>query len=332
MTQTLSLLGNEKRYSRFPIEFNTIEQFWQASKSNVWFANKYDLNLDKESFDTAPELIKEALRRIIAFFAVADGWIGDNLCHAFMKESNITEARMYYSMQAMIESTHVEFYHNALKAFIEPHDLKKYTEPLEHFPSVKRKAEFTEKYMDLSLPMPERLAAFAVVEGIFFQSSFAFIFFIRTLPGSGNICQRFAAGNEEILRDEWDHAKFSAANYFAESIKQNAGLVSAARLTEIITSGVEIEKAFARDVLLDRGMPGMTITQIETHIEAVADNVADLFGIPKIYRKTTPFAFMDNLSLSKKTNFHERLVSEYTFAAAAEEDNSTASDVFDERI
>lgn len=328
----LTLLGNEKRYSRFPIEFPQIEQFWQASKSNVWFSNKYDLNQDRESFDGAPENIKEALRRIIAFFAVADGWIGDNLCHAFMKESNITEARMYYSMQAMIESTHVEFYHNALKAFIDPQDLKKYTEPLEHFPSVKRKAEFTEKYMNLDLPMPERLAAFAIVEGLFFQSSFAFIFFLRTLPGSANVCQRFAAGNEEILRDEWDHAKFSAANYFAESIKRGVGLVPQERLVEIIRSGVEIEKAFARDVLLDRGMPGMTIAQIETHIEAVADNVADLLGVPRIYNKTTPFAFMDNLSLSKKTNFHERLVSEYTFAVAAEEENAVASDVFDERI
>jgi ribonucleotide reductase beta subunit family protein with ferritin-like domain len=46
----------------------------------------------------------------------------------------------------------------------------------------------------------------------------------------------------------------------------------------------------------------------------VADRLALQFGIPKIYKVSNPFDFMDLISLEGKTNFFEKKVSEYSRA------------------
>ena len=48
------------------------------------------------------------------------------------------------------------------------------------------------------------------------------------------------------------------------------------------------------------------------YIEFVADRLAVQLGIKKIYNSTNPFDFMELISLSGKTNFFEKKVSEYS--------------------
>ena len=80
-------------------------------------------------------------------------------------------------------------------------------------PSIKRKADWALRYIDQSVPFPTQLLAYACVEGIYFSSSFAFIYYIKTLgmlPG-------LTFSNELIGRDEGLHTEFACLLYKATS-------------------------------------------------------------------------------------------------------------------
>jgi ribonucleotide reductase beta subunit family protein with ferritin-like domain len=50
---------------------------------------------------------------------------------------------------------------------------------------------------------------------------------------------------------------------------------------------------------------------MKQYIEFVADRLLVALDQPKIYNVTNPFDFMENISLSGKTNFFEKRVGEY---------------------
>jgi ribonucleotide reductase beta subunit family protein with ferritin-like domain len=58
----------------------------------------------------------------------------------------------------------------------------------------------------------------------------------------------------------------------------------------------------------------MNASLMKQYIEFVADKLATMLSEPKIYGSENPFDFMDMISLTGKTNFFERRVSEYSKA------------------
>ena len=73
---------------------------------------------------------------------------------------------------------------------------------------------------------------------------------------------------------------------------------------------MEIEKEFVRDALPVK-LIGMNADLMCQYIEFVADRLLVALGVPKMFNVTNPFDFMDLISLTGKTNFFERRVSEY---------------------
>lgn len=102
--------------------------------------------------------------------------------------------------------------------------------------SISAKASWCEKWIENeSSPFAERLVAFAAVEGIFFSSSFAAIFWIKRrglMPG-------LTFSNELIARDEALHTEFAALLLAHLNYKPSAETVC-----QIIKSAVELEKRF----------------------------------------------------------------------------------------
>ena len=68
----------------------------------------------------------------------------------------------------------------------------------------------------------------------------------------------------------------------------------------------------------------MNATLMNQYIEFVADRLLVSLGNEKIYQADNPFDFMDMISLTGKTNFFERRVSEYAKAGI---DCSTSGDL-----
>lgn len=166
-----------------------------------------------------------------------------------------------------------------------------------------------------------RLVAFAAVEGIFFSSSFASIFWMKKrglLPG-------LTFSNELISRDEGMHTEFAAMIFRHLQHKPSTQTV-----TRIITEAVAIEQDFVTgesdhytDLLrlqkknvyseaLPVDLIGMNKTLMHQYVEYVADHLLGSFDMPKIFNTANPFDFMDMISTEGKTNFFERRVSEYS--------------------
>jgi ribonucleoside-diphosphate reductase beta chain len=309
-----SLFEQEDRFVLFPIKDEELWDFYQKGLKMNWGAAKFDPSKDLNSMEKAPEQIKHALKLMLAFFAVSDGWIGENLAVRFYGETKIPEARQFFGWQIFNEGVHVETYQKFLKDFIHPREREKFFKPLNDFASVALKARFTEEFFnEEKYTFPERLVAFAAIEGIFFQASFATIFYIRDLAGEKAMFQNFAAANQEILRDEWTHAQFQAALSRKEAIERKQP-VKIEFIEDVLKRAVAIEKQFASDALAAGELPGLTKQMLHQHIEAVADTLAAEFRIKPVFGTQTPFGFMDKLNMKRKTNFHEREVTEYNNA------------------
>ena len=112
--------------------------------------------------------------------------------------------------------------------------------------------------------------------------------------------------NELISRDEGMHCDFAVLLHN----KYLANKVSEARIKEIITSALEIEKEFILESLPVR-LIGMNSDLMSQYLEFVADRLLVSLGCSKVYNSENPFDFMTNISLQGKTNFFEKRVGEY---------------------
>ena len=85
------------------------------------------------------------------------------------------------------------------------------------------------------------------------------------------------------------------------------------RIHEIIKEAVEIEVEFICDALPCR-LIGMNSELMTQYIKFVADRLCLQLGYEKIYNSSNPFSWMELISLEGKTNFFERVVSDYSLA------------------
>ena len=164
---------------------------------------------------------------------------------------------------------------------------------------------------DADASFATRLIAFACVEGVFFSSSFASIYWIKKrglMPG-------LTLSNEFISRDEALHTEFAILLYSKLNKKLNKK-----RIYEIVKEATEIEKEFITEALPCRliGMNGDLMTR---YIEFVADRLCLQLGYDKIYNSQNPFDFMELISIETKVNFFERTNSEYALTNCTKDEN-----------
>ena len=135
------------------------------------------------------------------------------------------------------ENIHAETYARFLQELIvDETELHRLFNAIHTIPSVQRKADWCLKWFDRdSYSFGTRLIAFAIVEGVFFSSSFAAIFWIRSrglLPG---LCH----SNKLIMCDEGQHMEFACKLY-----RVLAEEVSVSVVHEMIKDAVSLEQAF----------------------------------------------------------------------------------------
>ena len=66
---------------------------------------------------------------------------------------------------------------------------------------------------------------------------------------------------------------------------------------------------------------------MKQYIEFVADRLIVQLGYSKIWNSENPFSFMELISITGKTNFFERRVSEYSLSSVGREDSAFSLDV-----
>jgi ribonucleoside-diphosphate reductase subunit M2 len=143
--------------------------------------------------------------------------------------------------------------------------------------------------------------AFAAVEGIFFSGSFASIFWLK----KRGLMAGLTFSNELISRDEGLHTDFACLLF--SHLKHRP---SKQAVQDVITEAVAIEQEFLTEAL-PCALLGMNSNLMKQYIEFVADRLLLALGNEKYYRATNPFDFMENISLTGKTNFFEKRVGDY---------------------
>ena len=255
---------------------------------------------------------------VLAFFAASDGIVMENLATRFMADVQLAEARAFYGFQIAMENIHSEMYSILIDTYIKDRERRgQMFSAITTFPCIQKKADWARKWIQhdsSTKSFATRLIAFACVEGIFFSSSFAAIYWIKKrglMPG-------LTLSNEFISRDEALHTEFAIMLYGKLLDK-----LDKTDAQNIVREAVEIEKEFIT-VALPCRLIGMNMKLMSQYVEFVGDSLCVQLGVPKIYGSANPLDFMELISVDSKVNFFERTNSEYAMA-----NKEVAGDVFD---
>jgi len=272
--------------------------------NSFWLNHEIDVSKDIESWSLMSLAQKDYFKRILAFFASSDLIVGDNILRQFLTEPCLPrEAELFYGAQMFFENIHSEMYSDFIDAYIPDEEEREILrQSVLNDPVVRTKAEWACKWMDKSTAtLPERLVAFACVEGVMFSSAFAAIFWVKQRGQLPNLCH----ANELISRDEGLHCKFACLLYSKLDKK-----LPSSRVLQIITESCDVEKMFVRQTL-KVPLLGMNADKMCQYVEYISDYLLFELGCEKYFKASNPFPFMDNISMEGKTNFFERRVSEY---------------------
>jgi ribonucleoside-diphosphate reductase beta chain len=292
-----------KRYSIFPIINDDLWQMYKKAESQTWVAEEIDLSKDK--FDDLKDNEKIYLKNILAFFAISDGLVIDNLATNFLNEVELLEAQYFYGHQTFIEQVHANGYSLLIDTYIKNlHEKDELFNSMETNQAVAKKAEWAENWIQHP-SFAHRLLAFACVEGIAFSSVLSGVFWFRSrnkMPGLG-------AMNELILRDETFHYEF-ALNMYKTYLKDDYKL-SKEEIRNIVLSCYDVEKTFVEESMPD-GLQGITKEDMLKYVQYVTDVVLNDFGCETEFKVTNPLEYMSRIGLSSKNNFFEKREGEYT--------------------
>jgi ribonucleoside-diphosphate reductase beta chain len=313
------LTPNEKRFVMFPIQDDSIWKMYKKQVDSFWIPGEVGLSQDLADWKKLSDDERHFISMVLAFFAGSDGIVQDNLAARFMGDVQLSEARAFYGFQIAMESIHNEMYSILIDTYITDSDQKdRLFNAIDNYPCIRRKADWAKKWIaDNRSSFAARLVAFACVEGIFFSSSFASIYWIKKrglMPG-------LTFSNELISRDEALHTEFAVLLYTKLYKKLNKK-----RVYEIIQEAVEIEKEFILEAIPCR-MIGMNAKLMSQYIEFVADRLSLQLGYDKIYGSANPFDFMELISIETKVNFFERTNSEYALANKTIDENTNIFDL-----
>lgn len=301
----------ENKYSFLPIRYEGLEHFYQTQKNVFWTPAEIDFSNDRNDWDRLDDSTKIYIKFLLFLFAQLDGIVNENLVNNFKKETSefCKEIGFFYAIQEAVEVIHNETYSIMIKTFIR--DLKEQNEGLnsiEHYPEIKKIAEWAFEWMKPEKPLGERIIAFMCIEGIIFSSAFAGIYWLkRIFPGKLN---GLIKANEWIARDEGTHVGFGL-EMFKTALKQGwIKSISQNRVKSIIKSAVEVTEHFTRNAMKVH-LVGLTADSMVQYVYSVADYWCNKLIHKKIYNVENPFDWMLTISLVNKSNFFEVKVTEY---------------------
>lgn len=309
------LVENPDRFVLFPIQWPALWKEYKKAESSFWTAEEIDLSQDLAHFEALTANERHFLTHVLAFFAASDGIVNENLVANFNNEIQIPEARCFYGFQIAIENIHSEVYSLLIDTYVKDSaEKRKLFHAIDTIPCVGKKARWALKWTNSQIASyPERLVAFAAVEGIFFSGSFCAIYWLKKrglMPG-------LTFSNELISRDEGMHCNFACLLF--SMLKYP---IPDSRVIEIVSSAVDGEIEFITGALPVE-LIGMNSELMIQYIKFVADRLLNSLGVRKVYHVVNPFDWMSLMALQGKTNFFEKRVGEYSIDGVGGEDEST---------
>jgi len=307
------LSETKNRYVLFPIKYDPIWQMYKTAQSVFWVPNEVDLTKDITDWnERLNENEKHFILNVLAFFSSSDSIVNENLAARFLNEIQIPEAKAFYGFQIAIEVVHQEMYSLMIDTYVKDSvEKQRLFDAIFTVRTIQKKAVWALKWIqDQTATFATRLIAFAVVEGIFFSSSFASIYWLKERGLMPGLC----LSNEFISRDEGLHCEFAILlyTYIKDKLPQKV-------VHDIVREATEIECEFVLDSLRVR-LIGMNSDLMIEYVKFCSDRLVQQLGYEKIYNAHNPFQFMERIGLSNKTNFFEHYVADYSKANVGKQD------------
>lgn len=300
--------SNDKRLTTFPLKDKEAWFLYKKHVSAFWVVEEIDFSSDRKDFESLTESEQRLIEMVLAFFAVSDNMVSENLEENFINHPlNTLEINYFYSFQMMMENIHAETYSLQIENIIRDDERKRgLFNAIETFPSIKRKTDWITTWVnDSGISYATHLLAFIIIEGVFFSSSFSTIFFFKRrglMPG-------LTFSNEQISKDEGLHCTFGIFMFKRHNLLRP---LLEKEVHTIMKEAVKIEKLFARECFSVGNIKGLLLKDMEKYIEFVANSLLQAIDYPPLFDcSACPFPFMIQLNLPGKTNFFESNVSEY---------------------
>lgn len=300
-----------KRYSIFPIQDQEVWDAYENIHRQIWFAQDVDMSDDVwEALDPSQQ---RALKILLFFFVNSDKIVADNLTENLRNaEFSSMEAQFFYDYQVFNENVHAHTYSLLIERYIkDPQEKEDAYNAIHNIPVVSQKLKWADKWITQGTDV-EKLVAFAVVEGILFSSTFAFIYWLKhlKLPLNG-----LYFANDEIASDENSHYQFAVFMYN----NRISDKLPKRRVKELIMEGYKVEEQYVHDYFGD-GVKGMNKDAMLQYIKFVTDTVLHDFGLEKEFNVGNPLTFMATLITKGHTNFFEKKVDDYTRLSSSDID------------
>lgn len=313
-----------------PMKYPHLYEMYRNAIKNTWTVEEVDFSDDLVDLrEKLSEPEKFLIHRLVAFFATGDSIVSNNLVLNLYKHINSPEGRLYLSRQLFEEAVHVQFYLTLLDTYVpDPEERKEAFAAVHNIPSIAKKAEFSLKWTEHAMHLDRietkdqrrqfirNIISFAACnEGLFFFAAFAYVYFLR----SKGLLHGLAAGTNWVFRDESMHMDFAFS--VLDIVRQEEPDLFDKQLEEdikkMIAEAIDCETQFAMDVL-QKGVVGLSLKDMRTYLEFVADQRFDRLGMLPVYHSKNPFSFMELQDVQELTNFFERRVSAYQSAVGGE--------------
>lgn len=306
-----------KRFVLHPIQHKNLWDLFKQQQQVLWTTEEIDFSQDRLDWVKMDKETQDFMLTIIAFFAGSDILIIDNCMDQFLSEVTVAECKMFYSLQAFVESIHSETYSTMLSEFGGGR-FNELRNAIDNIPSIKAKALWAQKYMDVSQPYGVRLLAFTIFEGVLFSASFCSIYWLRTK----NLCHGLTYSNELIARDEALHATFGV-----EMFNMLKDRPSDDKIREVLNEAITLEMNFV-DEALPKKLSGINAKTMKEYVKYVGDHLLQRLNVKAMYNASNPYAWMDMISIDSKSNFFEKRVAEYSLSTVGNNEaaNSFAED------
>lgn len=281
-----------------PIYRPVLYKFVLDAERSFWSALEIDYSSGYSDYCKLTAGKQRLTKYMLVFFASGDQIVGSNAGSRLCEEVPFPESKLFYTYQAMIESTHARVYSSLLVSIIPDEvERKSLIDAVSNWASVSALIDYIKVTANMEERLSLRLFRMICVEGVMFQAPFLWIYWMQSLGELKSLTQ----ANGLIAPDEWQHVCHGIEVY--KLIRDNRKLTISEVKYEC-EYVVNLCEKYVADAL-PANLPGMNADDTMIHIKSVLDSILELMGYDKIYGVVTPYDFMLQLGLIKRADFFE---------------------------
>ena len=309
-----------------PIKYKEVRERFLKARNNYWTPNDIPMGEDKLQWNTGK--LSEAEQFLftanISYLTASDSLVPDNLDNAILQHITAPEMRQYLRWQIAEEANHLESYLFILESFgLDEQGQGQIFGLYQEIPELTNKLNwnltFTNNVVNCEAPVGsmeanrcllEDLMSYYIFEYLFFPLGFSQIFSLARNGKLRNTAQQYSY----IWRDENLHSA-NGLWLIRQIILENPMLWDnkmQERTRAIVNEAVKLETAYAKAVMPEGGIVGMSVNTYINFAKFMANSVCKNFGIDPIFPvREHPMPWISEYELNQEVNFFEGRVREY---------------------